>query len=374
MTISIHDAPRCATDEHPIQKIVLPGQTSESEYILAVLVKRSYDIVPGSCCRRAKADRKLVAGDIHYDDPINSTVQFETDLVPFKPATDVVLNGRVYAPPGRRVSELKASLIIDQRRKDLLVLGDRMARYREKQDPVFTDPELFETIDLRYERAYGGVDIFSNPEMQSVYPRNHLGRGYVISNTRRSVEKLLLPNIEDPNDPLTPDRLCLGDFKNWERQPMPEGFGWRTKTCLPRASYAGIMPADRGLERELRRAYSALVPPAQRKIYEGTSLPVIDFRFFNGASSALVLPFISGSEQVRLVNLDPSGDTKFQLPGERPRIGLDIGKGMQEPLVVMHTLMIRAEDLQIDLVWRGAVPYPGPDWLPEMKKMEVLIS
>jgi len=32
------------------------------------------------------------------------------------------------------------------------------------------------------------------------------------------------------------------------------------------------------------------------------------------------------------------------------------------------------EDRQVDLVWRGAVPYPGPDWLPKMKKMEVLIQ
>jgi hypothetical protein len=35
--------------------------------------------------------------------------------------------------------------------------------------------------------------------------------------------------------------------------------------------------------------------------------------------------------------------------------------------------MIRMEERQIDLVWRGAVPYPGPDWLPQMRKMEVLV-
>jgi hypothetical protein len=33
--------------------------------------------------------------------------------------------------------------------------------------------------------------------------------------------------------------------------------------------------------------------------------------------------------------------------------------------------MLRMDDLQVDLVWRGAVPYPGPDWLPQMRKMEV---
>jgi len=64
----------------------------------------------------------------------------------------------------------------------------------------------------------------------------------------------------------------------------------------------------------------------------------------------------------------------FRLPSERPRIGLDIGDGVLEPEVVTHTVMIRMDDQEVDLVWRGAVPYRGPDWLPEMRKMEVSIA
>ena len=103
-------------------------------------------------------------------------------------------------------------------------------------------------------------------------------------------------------------------------------------------------------------------------------LPDMDFRFFNGASSGLVVPFLSGTETVALLNLDPSGEIQFQLPGERPTIGLDIGEGVQEPPVFLHTVLIRLEERQVDLVWRGAVAYPGPDWLPEKKKTEVLIA
>ena len=142
----------------------------------------------------------------------------------------------------------------------------------------------------------------------------------------------------------------------------------------PRCTYAGIMPADRELEQELRKAYSPLVPQAQRKLYEQNPLPTIDFRFFNGASPGLVVPFLSGAEQVTLVNLNPQGTLVFRLPGERPQISLDIGQGAQQPKVVLHTVMIRSEERQVDLLWRGAIPYPGRDWLPEMKKMEVLIQ
>src|SRR4029077_9446591 len=179
MTTVIQSSPSAFAVERTIQKIVLPGQTPQGEHIFSILVKRTYDIVPGGRCTRAATDKKLVPGDVHYDDPMNSTVRFESDFVPFKLATDVVLNGRAHAPRGQRLTTLTSSLIVGQHRKDILVLGDRVARYNGKQDPVFTDPQPFETMDLCYERAYGGVDIYSEPKMQCVYPRNHLGRGYV---------------------------------------------------------------------------------------------------------------------------------------------------------------------------------------------------
>jgi len=374
MNATVQPSPDTVHSERPVQKIVLPGQTPQGEYILSVLIKRTYDIVSGGRCTRAVMDKKLVPGDLHYEDPMNSSVKFESDLIPFKLATDVVLNGSAYAPFRRRATDLTVSLSIGQYRKDLLIIGNRTCRYKNGADPVFTDPEPFESMELRYERAYGGVDIYSEPKMPCVYPRNHLGRGYAVKNTQRSIENLLLPNIEDPKNRLTPQGLCIGDFRKWEAQPLPQGFGWTSKIWHPRSSFAGIMPADRALEQELRKAYSPLVPPAQRNFYEQNPLPTIDFRFFSGASDGLVLPFLSGAELVKLINLAPDGNLEFQLPSDRPQVGIDIGRGVQQPEIVLHTVMIRMEQRQVDLLWRGAVSYPGPDWLPEMKKMEVVIT
>jgi len=357
-----------------IQKIVLPGQTPEGQYILGVLVKRSYDIVPGKRCVRAERDQKLIPGDVHYGDPMNSSVKFEADFVPFKLATDVVLNGTAYAPQGKPTETLSVSLAVDTFRKEFRVIGDRVCHYRDQRDPLFTDPKPFISMELRYERAYGGVDVYSDPQVPCAYIRNHLGRGFAISNSKKAIDNLPLPNIEDSQDLLTPARLVVRHFMYWERQPIPQGFGWFSKYWQPRASLAGVMPADRAVEQELRKAYAMIVPPAQRQLYEQTQLPDMDFRFFNGASQGLALPFLAGDEQIYTTTLTPEGDLSFQLPGECPRIGLDIGMGVQEALVVLHTVMIRMEDRQVDLVWRAAVPYPGPDWLPQMKKMEVLLQ
>ena len=269
---------------------------------------------------------------------------------------------------------LRASVTVGAVRKDIAVFGDRFCTHRIFAGPLFSEPDPFVTMDIRYELAYGGVDIRSDPGMPCAYARNNLGKGFVIGDGKKSLDQLPLPNIEDPDDLLTPARLCAGDVSKWDRQPMPQGFGWFAKFWHPRASYAGIMPADRPAEEELRTMYAAAVPPEQREQYMQAKLPDMDFRFFGGASQGLSLPFLSGDEAVSLLNLAPEGQVGFQLPGERPGIGLDIGRGQQEPEVVLHTVMIRMEERQVDLVWRAAAPYPGPDWLPEMKKMEVLVQ
>jgi hypothetical protein len=67
--------------------------------------------------------------------------------------------------------------------------------------------------------------------------------------------------------------------------------------------------------------------------------------------------------------LTPEGLLQFNLPGESPRMVLDIGFGAKEMDPVLHTVLIRAEDNQVDLIWRGSQSYPGLDWLPEMKTL-----
>jgi len=367
-------SPGSAPPPRAIQKTVLPGQTPEGQYILSVLVKRSYVIKRGQRCVRAKTDQKLFAGDVFHGDPMNSSVKFESDFVPYKLATDVVLNGKAYAPYGQAAGRVTTGLQVGQARKEILVIGDRVARYRGDEPPLFTDPLPFTVMDLGYERAYGGVDVFSDPKVACGYARNHLGKGFVVGRTREVIENLPLPNLEDPADLLSPERLSVGHFMYWERQPVPACFGWVLKYWQPRALMAGVMPADRAVEQELRKAYATLVPPAQREMYAKTNLPSMDFRFFNGASPGLVLSFLKGDETVHTTNLSREGDFSFQLPGERPRIGLDLGSGRKESQVVLHTVMIQMEERLVDLVWRAAFPYPGPDWLPQMKKMDVFVE
>lgn len=354
--------------------VLLPGQTPKGEYILSVLLKRTYVIIPGQACVRSKEDRPVIPGDVPWGNPMNSTVRFESDFVPYKPATDVVFNGKAYAPKGEPTATCYVAVKVANQRKDVLIIGDRKVYFTKNQTLAFSDPVPFLTMDLRYERAYGGIDVYSDKKTSYPYPRNPMGRGFIVKNTKQGIEHLELPNLEDPNNPLTPDRLCISEYSRWQNQPMPAGLGWFPKSWRPRAELVGILPADRPVEQELRKAYSAFLPADQRKHYMKNQIRDMDFLFFNGASSGLVMPYLKGNEEITTSNLGAEGIVSFFLPGERPEIGLDIGEDVKPTEVVIHTVMIHMEERQIDIVWRGALTYPGPDWLVEMQKLEIVVT
>lgn len=359
------------------RSVVLPGQTPDGGHVLAVLLKRSYAIRAGEACRRAPDDQPLNAGDVFWDTPMNSSVRMESDFVPYKPQTDVVLIGRAHAPGGRAAAECPTALQVGACSKRIVVTGERRAGFTSASTPpVFSDPQPFVSMGLRYERAYGGTDVHSDTSTIYPYPRNPRGRGFAVANARAAVEGLALPNLEDPADRLTPERLCVGDYARWSGQPLPAGYGWFPRIWQPRALLAGILPADRATERELRAAYAKLVPAEHREAYVRHGLPDMNFDFFNGASAGLTLPFgaLRPGETVRTLNLAPEGRLDFMLPGDAPRLGLDIGSGVEAPQTVLHTVQIRLEERELDLVWRAAVPYPGRDWLPQLRRLAVTVG
>lgn len=355
---------------------IVPTKNELSEPVFCVLVKRTYDIRPSQAAVRAEQTPPFILVDVYYnnDDPQNSTVKYESELAPFKLATDFVVVGKAYAPGGRPAQSVDVVVEVGQRKRSIRVIGDRACNHREGRAPTFTEPEKFTEIELRYERAYGGKDLLSNPMLPFYYPRNHKGTGVALTNLREVVEGLRLPNLEDPADLLTPERVVLQKAERWNQQPLPQGLGWFQPVWYPRCSFVGAMPAYVSLDDVLREETLGIVPKGQIALARQLRLPGYDVRFNSGASHGLVMPFLKGSELVRLTNLTPDGDLSFDLPGDMPRITLDIGHGDQPLEPVLHTACVRMEAMQVDMIWRGALPYPGIDWISEMKRLEAKVA
>jgi hypothetical protein len=356
---------------------VVPGRNHRDQHIFSVIVKRTYRIVPHARAERAEADQPFRLIDHYYDDgdPEWSIVQFESELVPYKVATDVVVIGKAYAPAGVATQGMTVGIQVGDRKKVLAVTGNRRCSYREGAPPVFTDPEPFTEMEIRYDRAYGGRDEKSVADIPFMYPRNFMGTGVVLRNVKEAVEGLPLPNIEDPEDLLTPDRLFIEEADRWHLQPMPQGFGWRQRNWYPRAALLGTYPPflDAGVVTAEERM--GLLPQNHVALAKQSRLRPMEAHFANGASLGLMFSTFTGDEEVMLGRLTPGGGLlKFSLPGDTPAMGLDLGQGMKALEPRLHTVSIRPDDLEVDLIWRGAQSYPGYHWLPNIKRVEAEVQ
>jgi hypothetical protein len=263
---------------------------------LSIIVKCTYLISDcGQGVQISDEQLPLFAGDVPAGDDQTGPVRYESDIVPFKPKADVVLIGKAYFPHGKPPAQpLDVTLRVGSLEKTIRVFGDRTWWFptRLALIPEISQPEPFQTMELTYERAFGGMD---GPA--ALYcAENFVGRGFIGKKSRDSVHKKLLPNLEDPGHLI----------RSWDDCPKPVGFGFYGRGCMPR----------------LRLAGTPRHPPDARERARG--LPSdFNYAFFNGAHPDLqVKGYLQGNEEVELWNLSPDGYVDFRLPEILPRVSV----------------------------------------------------
>jgi hypothetical protein len=278
-----------SSDTHfPISTLRWPDVDNKPK--LTVIVKATYVLArEGDDVRPTPKQLPIFNNDIMTEAKPPS-IRFESDLVPFKPCTDVVLVGRAYAPEGKSVTELVAGLRVGQLRYGVAVIGDRQWQTQLLDKPTISYKQPFRTMDLVYERAFGGFD-----KPAGMYCKeNHVGTGFIGKRTAERVEGLRLPNLEDPRNLI----------QTWNNRPRPVGFGFYGRGWSPRLAYAGSYD-----DKYMKERHPLL--PAD-----------FSFRFFNGAHPDLqVGGYLRGDEEVDLLNVCPEAPrVHFRLPGLAPKI------------------------------------------------------
>ncbi|MFN7988500.1 MAG: DUF2169 domain-containing protein [Thermoanaerobaculia bacterium] len=356
---------------------------------IAVSVKRSYRLVPDGTCALSGTQVPLVESVLTE----GADFVHDLDILPFKPATDVVVFGKVHAAAGRTARELRARVRVGARQHAIQVKGPRRV-VRRNGSWAFTDPEPFREIPLRWSQAYGGIDRWARPALDAAfveplkpwidydltdvtlaaYPRNPAGCGYVVRETPE-MEGMELPTIEDPDDPLTPGRLVAGHHDAWPLQPVAAGFGFVAYTWFPRWACCGLdqLPLPPGIDRGSARVVEVERGQVPRDVLTGRPLERrISDRAGNGAVPQLVFePHLRGDEEMALENLDArEALLEFRLPGERPRIAIrPLGEGETEAPPKLMSVIVDAERRLVSLVWAAVVvpKYPhGPENVPQI--------
>lgn len=329
--------------------------------VLSVHVKRSYDFDAAGDSYPSEIQSPLLDLSVHggeYDEP---------DIIPHKLGTDLIVHGSAYAPNGEPVRAMIAGIACGEFERVFLVQGDRRCHVGASGQLEFSEAEWFRVMPLCHSRTYGGSDpTVTVPESDDlldamlpdacIYPRNPVGRGYAVTGAREHIDGLTLPNVENPSDPLTPERVVINGPEHWWRQPLPWGCGPYAIDWYPRSLYLGGVPRympedDREIE-EVRRGWA---PRGQRMRFDQAGMAdVFDPRAADAASPGMTLPVMRGDETIMLSGMTETGEARVQLPGSAPGMIVKFFGRTYELAAVLQRVIVDVDLRRFSLVWRGA--------------------
>ncbi len=365
-------------DGYELERLALQGL--DGGLVGLVVAKKAWTIGEDRVLRpSAEPEPVLFANALESgDDPTASPVRLEADTALLKPKADLVVIGTAYAPGGDPAASFEVGVTFQSFRRTLRVFGPRRAVYRKParetkkevvySPPLFTDPTPVRRVAMSFTNSYGGVARYRLPDSEDVLeipcPCNPFGKGYCVQNSPEGLDGLELPQIEDPAALLTPETL-VREIGAPENLPLPAGFGFYGSGWYPRVAYAGVLPHEVDRVRAQVREQAAGLDPekdaAAIAMLSDFDPPVLAPEFFQGAAPGMAIPFPRGGESVALHNLSPTGHLAFNLPGVRPLVTLDLGRGPEVVPMVLDTVVILPDEMRLLLTFRGRVSLGGPE-------------
>jgi hypothetical protein len=293
---------------------------------LVVVARQRFRLVGGRPERIPGAEIRPVDVPWEEDSP-KSSLRAPGDRFISKPGTDVIVVADAVSAGERPVHELEVGVRVGPLQRTLRVLGLR-AFFASLGSVSLTPPQPFVRQTLRWEDAYGGMDV-SDPKQAVQEPRNPCGRGLAIR--PESLVGQPAPHVEDPQHPYTGPRS----------RPPPAGLAPLGPHFAQRLRWAGTMD--------------------QRWADERCPLPPADFddRFNHCAVQELTSPKPLGKgEPVECVGLNVGGPLRFALPpGDFVVEGRISGRRFELPLR-MDLVQLEPNVAQLELSWRASLPVP----------------
>lgn len=323
------DPPTLNKQTNAAVEVVPSFHEYDGTYCAVVLVKERFKVDRrGRVARTEDAEVRIADELWDPDAPDASSIKYPSDLCQNKPSTDVIVVGEAI-PPGRQpVPQMQVELRAGPVHKILQVFGPR-AWYDAVGRLALTKPEPFESMPIRWERAFGGADYETDPDRPLEEPRNPCGRGLVAD-----PDELL--GTEGPNIELPGDRV-----ESQRSRPAPAGFGPIGRNFEPRRNYSGTFDELWMEERmpllplDFDQRFHQVAPPDQV-----TREP------------------LRGGETVEVTGMHAEGRVLFQLPRLRFFIGVRDLEGLTEHPPQIDTLLLEPNDRAFEMTWRSLVPLP----------------
>ncbi|MBN1853271.1 MAG: DUF2169 domain-containing protein [Pirellulales bacterium] len=293
-----------------------------------IVLRGTFQIIPNARLPLVQEQEPIVVADEYFGEPGKSSIRFESNIAPYKPKTDVLVNATAFPPSGKPEKQWQVAVQFGSIRKELQVTGPRKWT-RSLVGWTLGEIEPTASVPIRYEYAYGGS--FGEGDNLTIFDANPVGTGFV---------------ADGKKDPVQAPQLLPIDVDSLEfRKPVGvAGFGPIAPNWSPRREKAGTFNV----------------------VWEKTRWPDLPedftFDFYNTASSGLTLPgFADGTETVQLINMSRQGDIQFKLPHFElaTLVRFEDGRVIPAP-VNLDTIHIEMPENRVYLSWRGVFPVAVP--------------
>jgi hypothetical protein len=322
-----------------------------------VSVRGTFKLVQDGALALAAKQEPLELADLYNGDPHETDLLRQSDLVPFKPGTDVTFVGAAFTSDGEPARTWTCGLSVGPVTKNLRVYGEReWKQVLAVEEKGFLghrletrrtgwkmgEPRAEPYVVLSWEKAFGGKIPSAPGAGLERNLSNPNGRGIVNEMVTAEIETVPAPQIEAIDRPVT----------DWRKQYEPENIApippfWRQRQRL-----AGTYDDD-----WLKKRHPLL--PAD-----------FDFRFWQCAHPDLISePWLNGDEEFELRNLlYLHRRINGTLPGVRLRMQLPRGEAMGVTDFVLDGVHfdMRPGVGRVFLTWRAGFPWPDGDGLPEI--------
>lgn len=373
----------------PSAEALVAGRVG-GELRVGMLLKRTYQVDATGHCELADPDEQDMLTQ-HFvlahalPAPLVAPVLVDNDAGAFRAATDLVVQGAARSY-GRTIDRTTVAVAFGDFRREIHVWGDRQAEWKDGK-LRFSLPEPFESMPIGYGRAYGGYDSYalrqwSDPEFEAMeqgrpeyqlgratpfhYGRNPAGRGFLIEATSASVSEVLVPNLEFPFDPITPERLAIPSPADWLRGPLPASMDWTSPDWFPRCAYLGVSGVHREYAGPVAEIDLGWAPPDLLQTPSVLGNPdAARPEFAQGASPGMSFAYLDPAQELVLENLHPEHpEWRVRLPGEVPDARLALGGPGLTPLAPhLNSVLVQPSGNRVVTTWcahAAAQREPGP--------------
>lgn len=300
-----------------------------------VVAKRAYQIDRRGFVE-ARPEQELLNFDDHCHEDVNtSSLLYPSDVVPFKPRSDIILAANSYAPSGSP-TQWTAGITVTGRKmlhRELVVHGPRQwVPGKLSGGWKMTKSATVDQVPLRWEQAWGGQIIDpSDPNVVHVQEENPLGTGWIDKRLSPKEAPVAAPQLE------------------WPGQPIRDPYAVYDPAC-----FAPMLPAWMP-RRALGGTFDQAWMDKQRPFWPND----YDFGYHNAAPRALQVDgYLEGSERLHLTNMIfEAPDWTINLPQTAlvARIsGRDIAMNMDTLLLDVRSPY--PEDWLLTLTWRVVLP------------------